>query len=175
MKPSVKSGLYTGLLSGLWVISCFTVVSWFNSSLHLAIPAWRIRAYSGLFSIIILVVGIYLGIIEAKRQNGSQITYGGAIKTGVIISIITGVLVALFSFLYCTVINPGYAIYMAKEAEKAMVAAHDSPEKISQQLDKVKQDFSTSSQVVMALVGQIVVGTISSLIIGKFIRNKKQS
>jgi len=175
MKPSVKSGLYTGLLSGLWVLSCFTIVSWFNSSLHLEIPAWRIRAYSGLFSIIILVVGIYLGIREAKRQNGSQITYGGAIKTGVIVSIITGVLVALFSFLYCTVINPGYAAYMAKEAEKAMVAAHDSPEKISRQLDKVKQDFSTSSQVVMTLVGQIVVGTISSLIIGKFIRNKKQS
>ena len=175
MKPSVKSGLYTGLLSGLWLLSCFTIVSWFNSSLHLEIPAWRIRAYSGLFSILILVVGIYLGTREVRRQNSSSITYGEAVNTGIIISVIAGVLVALFSLLYCTVINPGYAAYMAKEAEKAMIAAHESPEKINLQMDKIKKEFSTLSQVSMALIGQIVVGTISSLIIGIFIRDKKQS
>jgi len=43
------------------------------------------------------------------------------------------------------------------------------------QMDKIKKEFSTLSQVSMALIGQIVVGTISSLIIGIFIRDKKQS
>ena len=175
MKSTIKFGLYTSILSGAWVLSCFTIVSWFNNSLRLDIPAWRIRAYSGLFSIVILVVGIYLGTREAKRANGGQISYGRAVKTGIVIAVITGILVAGFSLLYCTVINPGYAAFMTREAEKAMITAHDSPELISRQLEKVKQEFSTSSQVIMALAGQIVVGTISSLIIGIFIRNKKQA
>lgn len=173
MKSSIKFGLYTGIISGIWVISCFTIVSWINTSLQLDIPALEIRAYSGLFSIIILVLGIYLGIREAKRRNGWQISYGEAVKTGIIVSVITGMLVALFSWLYCTVINPGYATYMSKEAEKAMIAAHDTPETIRRQLEKVKQEFATSTQVIMALAGQIVAGSISSLIIGIFIRNKK--
>lgn len=174
MKPSVRSGLLTGLLSGIWILSCFTIVSWFNRSLHLDIPAWRIRAYSGLFSIVILVVGICLGMREAKRSNGWQLTYGQAIRTGAAISVITGILVALFSWLYCTVINPGYAAFMAREAETAMVAAHENPEAIAKQLRQVHQEFSTGSQVMMALVGQIVVGLISSLIIGLFIKSKKK-
>jgi hypothetical protein len=175
MKPSIKFGLYTGILLGVWTISCFSIVSWLNHSMNLSIPARKIRAYSGLFSIVILVVGVYLAIKEAKRSNGNQIRYAEAVKTGVIVSVITGVVVAFFSYLYCTVINPGYADHMVKEAEQAMVAAHDTTEKISQQLTKVKQEFSTSSQVIMALAGQIIVGSICSLIIGIFVRSKKQS
>jgi len=173
MKPSVRAGLYAGLLSGLWVVSCFTVVSWVNRSLHLDIPAWRIRAYSGLFSIIILVMGIYLGMREAKRRNGWHLTYGQAIRTGVIISVIAGILVALFSWLYCTVINPGYATFMIREAENALIAAHENQEAIVKHLKEVRQEFSTGAQVLMALVGQIVVGIISSLVIGFFIKTKK--
>lgn len=175
MKLSVKFGLYTGLLSGIWVISCFSMVSWLNNALQLAIPAGRIRAYSGLFSILILVLGIYFAAREVKRKNEGQISYGQAVKTGIVVAVITGILVAFFGFLYCTVINPGYAAYMVSESEKGMIAAHNSPEQISLELEKVRQEFSTSSQVMMSLIGQIVVGSICSLIVGIFIRNKKQS
>jgi hypothetical protein len=162
-------GLLTGLISGIWVISSFTIVGCLNSAFHLGIPAARIRAYSGLLSIIILLLGIVLGMRDACRKNGGQISYGMAVRTGLVIAVLTGLVVSAFSLLYCTVINPGYSTYMVHEAESAMVAAHARPESIGPEHDKVRREFSTSSQVLMALVGQIVVGTIGSLILGLFI------
>jgi hypothetical protein len=172
MKSFVKFGLGTGLLVGVWNLSCFTVVSWINKIFAFGIPAARIRAYSGLFGLIILILGIYFGMKEVKRKEG-QITYGKAIKTGISISLITAIIVAFFGFLYCTVINPGYADYMVKESEKALIAAKKSSEEIKQQLMKVRSFYSTSSQVLQALTVQLVVGIISSLILGLFVRTKK--
>jgi hypothetical protein len=169
MRSFVRFGLLTGLVSGIWVISSFTLVGCLDRAFHLGIPAARVRAYSGLLSIIILLLGIVLGMRDAGRRNAGPISYGMAVRTGIMIAVLTGVIVSAFSLFYCTVINPGYSTYMVQEAEAAMVAAHARPETIGPELDKVRREFSTSSQVIMALVGQIVVGTVGSLILGLFI------
>jgi len=174
MKPFLKYGLWTGAISGLWGIGCFTIVGWLNTALfHQRTPATQIRSYSGLFSIIILIVGIYLGMKQAKLKGGNTLTYGQAIQTGILIACVTAVVVACFSWLYCTIINPGYADFMVKDTERVLVAAGKSPQEISQQLDAVRKEFSAGAQVGMAVVGQAVVGTIAALILGLFIRTKK--
>ena len=174
MKSFIKYGLWTGTISGLWGIGCFTIVGWMNTAFfHQSIPATEIRSYSGLFSILILVVGIYLGMREVKRKNDDALSYGVAVKTGIIISLITGVVVCLFTLLYCNVINPGYADFMVKDTGKALAAAGKAPEEISRRLEGVRKEFTTGAQMMMALVGQTVVGSIVSLILGLFIRSKK--
>jgi hypothetical protein len=172
MKSFVKFGLGTGSLVGLWNLSCFTIVSWVNEILSLNIPAAKIRAYSGLFGLIILILGIYFGMNELRKKQ-DRISYGAAVKTGISISLISAILVAFFGFLYCTVINPGYATYMVKETENVLIAAKKSPEEINQQLMKVRSFYSTSSQVLQALIVQSFAGIIGSLILGLFIRTKK--
>jgi len=173
MRSYQRSGLYTGIVSSLWLLGSFSIVVWLNAHIfHLDIPATQVRAYGGLFSILILVIGIYLGLKAVKKESAMHITYGQAVKTGILISVITGIIVALFGFLYCTVINPGYADFMVSETQKAMMRAHASANEINDKLISVKKQFSTGSQVMQALVGQIVVGSISSLIIGLFIRSK---
>lgn len=165
--------MYTGIASSLWLLGSFSIVVWLDAHIfHADIPATQVRAYGGLFSILILVIGIYLGMKAVKKENAMNISYGQAVKTGILISVITGIIVALFSFLYCTVLNPGYADFMVSETQKAMVNAHASANEINDKLISVKKQFSTGSQVMQALVGQIAVGSISSLIIGLFIRSK---
>lgn len=173
MKTFVKFGLITGLLVGLWNISCFSIVSWLNGLLHLGIPAARLRAYSGLLGIVILAVGIWLGMKNARRQNNFQLTYGQAIKTGIFMSLIAAVIVSCFSFLYCTIINPGYTDFMVKETGRSLTESHYTTEQINRQLQSARDFFSTRSQVLQALVGQSVAGTICSLIMGIFMRTKK--
>ena len=173
MKLSPRFGVLTGLLVGLWNISCFTIVSRLNSFFSIGIPPERIRAYSGLFGLIILILGIYLGIKAAKRKSAGVISYGQAVKTGVLIAVITAAIVACFGFLYCTVINPGYTNFMVSEAEKTLIAAKKAPAEIAQQLERVRNEFSTGSQVLQALIVQSVVGTISSLIISATEYSKK--
>ena len=174
MKSFVKYGLWTGFSSGLWGLSCFTIVGWLNNAaFHGSIPASQIRSYSGLFSILLLVLGVWLGMSEVKRKNNGVLMYGQAVKTGIGIASITGLILAIFSYLYCAVINPGYADFMVQDAEKTLLAAGKTPQEIGQQLEGVRKEFSTGMQVVEALVGQVVVGSISALIIGLFIRTKK--
>ena len=174
MKPFVKYGLWTGIISGFWGLVYFTVVGWLNNAFfHQSIAATDIRSYSGLFSILILLVGIYLGMKQARLRSGGVLTYGQAVKTGVLIACMTGVLVACFSWLYCAVINPGYADFMVQDTSRALTAAGKTPQEISQRLEDVRKEFSTGMQVMEALVGQVVVGSIASLILGIFTRTKK--
>jgi len=173
MKLSPKHGLITGLLVGLWNISCFTIVSWLNEALSIGIPPERVRAYSGLFGVVILITGIYLGIKAVKIKNGNQLSYGQGVKAGAIMAIMVAVIVACFSYLYCTVINPGYIDYMVNETQKSLVAEHKSPAEIAASLQGVRKQFGTASLVLQALILQFVVGTISSLIIAASLKTKQ--
>ena len=173
MKSFVKFGLFTGLAVSAWNLSCFTIVNWLNRIFSLDIPAARIRAYSGLFGLIILILGIFLGMREVKRKNHYTISYGQALKVGISISLISACIAGLFALAYCTLINPGYQDFMVREAESALIAAKNSPEEIGKQLEKVRSQFSTSNQVLQGIIAQSVIGTLSSLILGLFIKTKK--
>jgi hypothetical protein len=176
MKSFVKYGLRTGIFSGIWLFGSFIFVSWLNRMyFNQSIPEAQIRGYSGLFSILILVIGIYAAMRQVKVRNGDALAYGQAVKTGILVGCITGVIVGLFGLLYCTVINPGYTEFMVNDAKNVLIAAGKSPQEIAQRLEGVRKEFSTGSQVIMALVGQTVVGSIASLILGLFMRTKKDA
>jgi hypothetical protein len=174
MKLFVKYGLWTGIISGLWGLASFTFVGWLNRSFfHGSIPATDIRSYSGLFSIVILVVGIYLGMKQARLRARGVLTYGQAVRTGVLVACVTAVVVAFFSWLYCAMINPRYADFMVQDTGRTLAAAGKTPQEISQRLESVRKEFSTGMQVMEALVGQAVVGSIAALILGAFMRTRK--
>jgi hypothetical protein len=175
MKAFVKYGLWTGIISGLWGLVSFTVVGWLNNSaFHGSIPATQIRSYSGLFSLIILALGIYLGLKQTRTRNGNSLTYSQAVKTGIGIAVITAVLVAIFTWLYCTIINPGYADFMAQDVQHSMTSAGKSTAEIAQAAEATRKEFSTGAQVAQALIGQVVVGTLLTLIFGLFLRTKNK-
>ncbi|HMH32782.1 MAG TPA: DUF4199 domain-containing protein [Puia sp.] len=173
MKSFIKIGLLTGLVVSAWNLSCFTIVSWLNKISSLGIPVARIRAYSGLIGIILLIIGIYFRITTLKKKNRNQISFAQAVKTGAFISIISALIGGFFAFIYCTVINPGYAAYMVKDAETALAATQNTPAEISRQLVEVRNRYSTSTQVLQALIAQSVMGTLGSLIIAAFVKTKK--
>ena len=56
------------------------------------------------------------------KQSGGSLTYAQALKTGLTVAATIAIIVAIFSFLYCTVFNPGYAEFMVHDAQKAMIA-----------------------------------------------------
>lgn len=174
MQSIRKYGLLTGFSNGLWGILSFTVVGWLNRTFfHQAIPATDIRSVSGLFSILILVLGVYWGIRDQKRRNGELLSYQQAIKTGILISLITAIMVSLFTLLYCAFINPGYADFMVLDTQRVLSAAGKTQEEINSRLESVRKEFSTGAQVAAAFIGQFVLGTIASFIIGYFLRSKK--
>lgn len=174
MKSFIKFGLGTGIVSGLWGLVTFKVIGWLNdAAFHGSIPAANVRSIGGLFSIVILVVGICWAMLEVRRHQAGLLTYGQAVKTGVLVACITAVIVAVFTWLYCTVINPGYTDFMVADAERTLRAAGKTPEAMAAELESVRKQFGTGSQVGQALIGQVVVGSLASLVLGAFVQSKK--
>ena len=171
MKPTIKYGAITAGISIIFLYGSFTLLTWLKSKYSWDVQVSTIRGIGGLLSIPIQAIGIYMAMQNVKKLSGS-LTYGQALKTGLTVAVTIAVLIAIFSFLYCQFLNPGYAEYMVSDAQQAMIARGESQQEISQNSLEVAQQFSTGSQIMMALVGQFVTGAIVSLIIGLFIKTK---
>lgn len=164
MKIYQKYGILTGIVSGLWTIISFWVVTWLCIKLfHLQIAATNIRSVAGILSLVILLAGIYKGMKNDNR-----------IKTGIAISLITAIILSIFTFIYCAWINPGYADFMVEQTRQSLVAAGKTPDEINSRLDSVRGEFSTGAQVMMAFTGQLVIGTIASCVFYYIFRAHKK-
>ena len=172
MKSTLKIGLITAAVDVVFLFGLVSLVLWLNERNSWGLYASTIQGVGGLLSIPIQAIGIYIAMQNFKKING-WLTYGQAVKTGIMVAITIAIIVAVFSFLYCKVLNPGFADFMLKDAQKAMLASGKTQEQILKSSEAMSAQFSAGSQVFMALVGQFVVGTIISLIIGLFVKKQK--
>jgi Flp pilus assembly pilin Flp len=171
MRSTIKYGLITGLISIIFLFGSFTLFAWLKGKLGWDMQMATVRGIGGLLSIPIQAIGIYMAMQNVKKVTGA-LTYSQALKTGITVAITIALLLGLFSFIYCQFLNPGYADYMVHDARQAMIAQGDSQQDISKKSVEVAQEFATGTQIMEALVGQFVTGTIVSLIIGLFIKTK---
>lgn len=174
MRPTLKYGLITGITVSIFATAFFSIVNGLNNSHNWGMQSSTIRGITGLLTILILAIGIYVAMQAVKRTQNNTLTYSQAFKTGILVAVITAVITATGSFIYCQFINPGYARYMLAEAQRAMAAQGETQQQIAADSIKVKQTYSTGMQVIQSLVGQSVVGTALSFILGLFLRTKKQ-
>ena len=172
MKSTIKTGVVTGIISSVFLLGLFTLITRLNDKNGWGMQADNIRGVLGLISIPIQFIGIYVAMQNAKAMSGA-LTYGQALKTGIVVAITVAIVVAAFSLFYC-LLNPGYRAYMVSDAQKAMHAAHETPEQIAIHTASVAAEYNTGMQVTQALVGQFVTGSIMSLILGIFLKGKKK-
>ncbi|MBB6126914.1 DUF4199 domain-containing protein [Mucilaginibacter lappiensis] len=168
-----KQAIITGLIVGIFAIGSFTVADSLNKHFAWGVNTTTIRGLSGLLTLIILGVGIYTGMRSIKRSDSGKLTYGQALLAGCIIALTTGIITALVGFIYCNYINPGYAVYMLSESKKAMIADGKSPAEIAASMPGLRQQWTTGGQMLQALVGQTVCGTVIALIMALFVKSKK--
>ena len=174
MKSTLKFGLLTGLISSAFLFGLFPLISLLNVKHNWGLQEANIRGVLGLLSIPIQAIGIFLSMQDVKRLTGA-LTYGQALKTGLIVAIIVAIMLAVFTFIYCLCTNPGYTDAMVKDAQKTMIANGETPEQIKKNSFAVAQEFSAPVQVMQAFVGQLVTGILITLVIGLFLKSKKGS
>ena len=168
-----KQAVTTGLIIGIGSFVCFVVADKLNKHFAWGINATTIRGLTGLLTLLILAVGIYTGIQSVKRENGGLLSYKQAFITGLFISVISGILVSLTGLIYGQLIDPGYAAYMIEESKAAMVANGKSAAEIKVGVINLQKQWTTGAQVLQALLGQTLAGTIITAIMGIFIKSKK--
>lgn len=164
-----KQAIATSVIIGAVAVITFTL----SKQAHLNISAATLRGLTGLLTLVILGIGIYAGMRSIKTANGGRLTYGQAVFTGFIIALVTGIITAIVSVIYCAVIDPGYSAYMVAETQKAMLASGKSQAEITAATSAIQQQWSTGGQVIQALIGQTVCGTVIALVMAIFLKTKK--
>ncbi|MBB6108772.1 Protein of unknown function [Mucilaginibacter lappiensis] len=168
-----KQAIITGLIVSIFAIGSFTVADSLNKHFAWGVNTTTIRGLTGLLALIILGIGIYTGMQSVKRSNSGKLTFGKALLAGFIIALTTGIITVLVGFIYCDYINPGYAAYMLSESKKAMIADGKSSAEIAASMPGLRQQWTTGGQMLQALVGQTVCGTVIALIMALFVKSKK--
>lgn len=157
-------GIRFGLLVGLVSI----IVSFGINATHLESSPARY------LTTVVLVAGIILAQRDFKQRNAGFMSYGQGINIGTILSMVVGLLSAVFTYVYANFVDPEM---MTRVMEKARI---DMEAKGSMSDAQINQAMAMSSKftsgpilLVIVIVSSIFMGLIISLITSAFIKNAK--
>ncbi|RZK28274.1 MAG: DUF4199 domain-containing protein [Hymenobacter sp.] len=156
----VRYGLLTGLISIL--ISFLLNISHLEQS-----PAkWLTLA--------VLVVGIMLGQKSFRQANAEFMSYGEALGVGMVVTGVSSVLGAAFSYLYVTLIDPEMPARILEKGRADMEAQGKmSAAQIDQAMHWTAMFVQGPALAGIALVGGLITGLIISLITAAILKNPK--
>lgn len=149
-------------------------------SIILGVVMYVTNAYlapSFIYSVIgflILVVVIAMAIKAYKAENGGYLGLGEALKVGIGVAVIGGIISAIWSFVLMNYIEPDFMSQMMEMQREQMVEAN--PNMTESQMEAALEmgaKFS-SPWLVMAvsLIGNLFFGLIISLVVGLIMKKE---
>lgn len=125
-------------------------------------------------SLVILVVGIYLAQNYFKQQNTGFMSYGQGLSIGTILSVVTGVLCGIFTYIYVLYIEPEYIARILDKARADMEARGGMTDaQIEQGMMWTAKFMNGPMMFAFALLGTLFFGFIISLITSAIIKNPR--
>lgn len=163
-----KIALTYGLLLGLAsvVLSVITYVM----GVHLERPWW-----ASLLGILIMVLFIVYGLKAFKQENEGFLSLGEALKTGLAISVVAGIISAVYSYLFVTVIEPEFVNQMLDMTRDQMLEQNPNmtEEQTEMALNMTEKFMSPAIMTAMAIIFTLFIGFIVSLIAGLVMKQPK--
>lgn len=127
-----------------------------------------------LVSMAIMIGIIAFGMIQFRKANNGFMSLGQAMKVGVGIALVGGIIGILFNQIMANVIDPDM---MAKAMEFQKVALAETtkmtPDQIDAQMEMGKKYSTPGFQVAFGLLFSIVLGLIFSLITGLILKKQE--
>lgn len=122
-----------------------------------------------------IMIGIIIWGTKKYRDEvlSGAISYGNALGFGVLISLFAGIIVAVFSFLLTTVIDPDYIGKILTIAEEELVNRGMSDDQIEAAIEMQKKFMTPLIISISSLLGMVVMGFIFSLITSIFLKKEK--
>ncbi|HET8754020.1 MAG TPA: DUF4199 domain-containing protein [Salinimicrobium sp.] len=163
-----KSIMTYGIIFGVVSVLLGVIMYVTNSYLD---PHWSL-AILGFF---IFIVIIPMGIKAFKKENGGFLSVGEAIKVGVGIALIAGIISCAWSLLLSNVLVPDYYEQMADMQRTKM--AEYAPNMTEAQLDdamEMNANFSSPwITIAITLVTHMFLGLLVALVAGLVMKEKR--
>lgn len=163
----MKYGIFTSFILSVWMIIEYTLL----------VPNFHETGmYLGIISILIPVIGIYLGIKERREKtNFGYITFGESFRTGIVISFIVAIMIVLFTYAYYEYLNPNYVNYLSAETEKTLIKQNAGREEINAAVTVIKYQFSFNVQIIQQLLFILLGGTAITFILSMILKKDRRS
>ncbi|SRR5581483_1955445 len=131
-------------------------------------------AWSGIIPFLASVLFLYLAMKQRKEEDfDGTITYGQCIGTGALVGVFSGIVMAIFMYLYYTSIDPSMVDEIVRKSEAAMRERNVPPDRMAQALSMTRS-WAVPGTVLSMLFGSPAISTVLSLIIGLFVRTKPE-
>lgn len=163
-----KNALTFGLLLGLASIA-LSVIS-YVMGVHLERPWWL-----SVLGILLMVAFLYQGIKTYKTENGGFLSLGEALKVGLAISVIAGIISALYNYVFVTVIEPDFVNQMLDLTREQMLEQNPNmtEEQTEMALNMTAKFMNPTIMGAMAIIFTLFLGFIISLITGLVMKQPK--
>lgn len=126
-------------------------------------PWWQ-----GVIGFLAMIVCIILGIKTFKKDNAGFLSLGEALKVGLAIALITGIIGVMFNLIFMNVIEPDFATNMLAATEDKLLT--ENPNMTQEQIDMTMGITETMMNPAiisaMSLIMTLFFGFIIALITG---------
>lgn len=168
-KASIKKiALNYGLILAL--LSIVITVILFVTDNHIDRPWW-----SSLLSFLLMLAVIVYGLKAFKASNGGFMSLGEALKAGLAISLVAGIIGAIFNYLFVTVIEPDFVEKMLDFTRERMYEQNPNmtEEQAEMALSMSEKFMSPGIMSAFAIIGSLFFGFIISLIAGLVMKQNR--
>lgn len=163
-----KIALPYGLLLSLTTIVISVIV--YVMGMTYDQPWWQ-----SLLNFLAMIGFIVYGIKTYKHDNENYLSLAESLKTGLAISLVAGLIGAVFTYLFVTVIEPDFAMNMLEATREKTLS--DKPDVTQEEMDMItgvtEKMLSPGIIVAFSIVGSLFIGFIVSLIAGLVMKNNR--
>ena len=125
--------------------------------------------FSGLISLILLIIPLIVVIKDKKNFLGGFITLKEVMKVGLGISVISGLIVSAFTYLYFQFLDHETLAQLMIRSEEFMKKANKPQAEIDVQIIALKEFYAPLKQAAGTLTGILISGLILSFISSTFL------
>jgi len=153
-KYALNYGLLLGAVSVVFAFMLYT------ADMH-----YKGGAAVMLISVALMLAAVVFAMIQFKKANNGFMSFGQALKIGVGVCLVGGVIGIIFNQLMANVIDPEM-MTKAMEYQKGQLMETTSltPDQIDGQLEMQKKFTTPSMQIIFGLIFTIIIGFLVSLI-----------
>lgn len=127
-------------------------------------------------SYVFVIAGVIIFQINYRNKHlGGFITYGQAFMVGFLTIVWYSVIIAIFTYIFFTYIDPGAVEEMRQISEQQMIERGMSDQEVDQAMTMVERFQSPMWMTIWALIGGVVIGVIISLITSIFVKKEDQN
>ena len=161
-KISLQYGIILGIVSVLISVAVYAMGMQYEQD-------WKM----GSIGIIAMIAIIFVGIKKYKEFNGGYLTVGQAIKTGIGIALIGGIISVIYSYIFMTIIEPDFMVNTMEKAQEKMMEQNPNltDEQVEQATAMMSKFSSPAITSAFSLIGSLFFGFIISLISGFILKN----